>query len=189
MQACFTGDGAKMVAVRDGRYDETNWAQVVAANAYAMADAMIPKPKKPENAQPGKSESRRLNDGTERVFNPNYPGPMKNPRGRPTGWRKPKPEIVPAVPTEPFAEPTIPMFSTKEETPPESVMAAVIDPDFATKEEAKAAIHALSGVMGLEVAKAALAKFRATHLNDVAVCDYKALVLHCEELKNVPAQN
>lgn len=41
MQACFAGEGARVVADRDQRYDETNWAQVVAANAYEMADAML----------------------------------------------------------------------------------------------------------------------------------------------------
>lgn len=41
MQAAFAGAGARMVADRDERYDETNWAQVVASNAYNMADAMI----------------------------------------------------------------------------------------------------------------------------------------------------
>jgi hypothetical protein len=41
MQSIFTGTGAEMVAARDERYDETNWAQIVALNAYEMADAMI----------------------------------------------------------------------------------------------------------------------------------------------------
>lgn len=41
MQAIFGGVGAQQVADRDGRYNETNWAQVVAANAYEMADAML----------------------------------------------------------------------------------------------------------------------------------------------------
>ncbi|HZW06108.1 MAG TPA: hypothetical protein VFF65_03205 [Phycisphaerales bacterium] len=41
MQSMTAGPGARMVADRDERYDETNWAQVVASNAYAMADAMI----------------------------------------------------------------------------------------------------------------------------------------------------
>jgi hypothetical protein len=42
MQSIFAGDGATMVANRDGRYDgETNWAEVVALNAYEMADAML----------------------------------------------------------------------------------------------------------------------------------------------------
>jgi hypothetical protein len=41
MQAIVAGDGARMVAARDGRYDETNWGQIVAANAYEMADAML----------------------------------------------------------------------------------------------------------------------------------------------------
>lgn len=41
MQAVFAGPGARMVADRDGRYNEDNWAEVVAANAYEMADAMI----------------------------------------------------------------------------------------------------------------------------------------------------
>ena len=41
MQAIFGGVGAQQVADRDLRYDETNWAEVVAANASEMADAMI----------------------------------------------------------------------------------------------------------------------------------------------------
>jgi hypothetical protein len=41
MQAIFGGVGARDVADRDRRYDETNWAEVVAANAYEMADAML----------------------------------------------------------------------------------------------------------------------------------------------------
>jgi len=41
MQSCFAGEGARMVADRDGRYDETNWKEVIAANAYEMADAML----------------------------------------------------------------------------------------------------------------------------------------------------
>lgn len=41
MQAAFAGPGARMVADRDERYDETNWCDVVASNAYVMADAML----------------------------------------------------------------------------------------------------------------------------------------------------
>jgi hypothetical protein len=41
MQAIYGGEGARQVADRDGRYDETNWGEVVAANAYEMADAML----------------------------------------------------------------------------------------------------------------------------------------------------
>lgn len=41
MQAIFGGVGAQQVADRDERYDETNWAEVVAKNSYEMADAMI----------------------------------------------------------------------------------------------------------------------------------------------------
>lgn len=41
MQASFAGEGARQLADRDGRYNETNWAQVVADNAYRMADAML----------------------------------------------------------------------------------------------------------------------------------------------------
>jgi hypothetical protein len=42
MQSIFAGDGATMVANCDGRYNgETNWADVVALNAYEMADAML----------------------------------------------------------------------------------------------------------------------------------------------------
>jgi hypothetical protein len=41
MQSMTAGPGARMVADRDGRYDETNWAEVVAMNAYEIADAML----------------------------------------------------------------------------------------------------------------------------------------------------
>lgn len=41
MRQCFVGPGARMLADRDTRYDGTNWAEVVAANAYEMADAML----------------------------------------------------------------------------------------------------------------------------------------------------
>ena len=41
MQAIFGGVGAQQVAERDRRYDGTNWAEVVAKNAYEMADAML----------------------------------------------------------------------------------------------------------------------------------------------------
>jgi hypothetical protein len=41
MQSIFGGIGAQIVANRDSRYDETNWAEVVAKNSFEMADAMI----------------------------------------------------------------------------------------------------------------------------------------------------
>ena len=41
MQSIYGGVGAEQVAERDERYDETNWAEVVAKNSYEMADAMI----------------------------------------------------------------------------------------------------------------------------------------------------
>lgn len=41
MQSMFAGPGAQVVADRDERYDESNWAEVVALNAYEMADAML----------------------------------------------------------------------------------------------------------------------------------------------------
>ncbi len=41
MQSIFGGVGAQQVADRDDRYNETNWAEVVAKNSYEMADAMI----------------------------------------------------------------------------------------------------------------------------------------------------
>lgn len=41
MQAMCAGEGARMVADRDGRYDETNWKEVVAMNSYEIADAML----------------------------------------------------------------------------------------------------------------------------------------------------
>lgn len=41
MQAIYAGTGAQQVADRDQRYNETNWSEVVASNAYEMADAML----------------------------------------------------------------------------------------------------------------------------------------------------
>ena len=41
MQQMIAGPGAQVVADRDQRYDETNFAQIVADNAYNFADAMI----------------------------------------------------------------------------------------------------------------------------------------------------
>lgn len=35
------GEAARMVASRDKNYDETNWEQIVASNAYNFADAML----------------------------------------------------------------------------------------------------------------------------------------------------
>lgn len=55
MQAAFAGEGARMIANRDGRYDQSNWAHVVALNAYEMADAMLAvrnKTLEGENAKP-----------------------------------------------------------------------------------------------------------------------------------------
>ena len=46
MQTIYAGNGARMVADRDKRYDETNWDEVVALNAYEMADAMLEARKK-----------------------------------------------------------------------------------------------------------------------------------------------
>ncbi len=134
-------------------------------NIKAMADAMIPKA--PEHAQPGKSEERRLNDGTTRLHSPSFPGPMKRPRGRPLGWRKePTPAVATAVVPEDPATPPPP-----------------VDPDFASKDEVKAAIHALNAAKGFDAAKKALEKFNARHLNEVAVANFKDLVLYCEELR------
>jgi hypothetical protein len=41
MQSMCAGPGAEMVASRDGRYDETNWKEIVAMNAVEFADALI----------------------------------------------------------------------------------------------------------------------------------------------------
>lgn len=41
MASMFAGDGAQMVANLDGRYDETNWTEIVSLNAYEIADAML----------------------------------------------------------------------------------------------------------------------------------------------------
>lgn len=46
MKSIFAGEGARMVADRDKRYDETNWSEVVALNSYEMADAMLEARKK-----------------------------------------------------------------------------------------------------------------------------------------------
>lgn len=48
MASIFTGSGARIVADRDERYDETNWAEVVASNAYDMAEAMMAERKRRE---------------------------------------------------------------------------------------------------------------------------------------------
>ncbi len=151
-------------------------------NFKGMADAMIPPKPKAVYAEPGESEEVRLNDGTTRLHNPSYPGPMKKGRGRPVGWRKNKDSMPPApIPCAPFAEALIqPAIDAVQEV----IAKAPEDPSFANKEEVKAAIHELNRVKGFEVAKSALAKFGATHLNDVAIADFKALVIHCEELKN-----
>lgn len=55
MQSMFTGEGARMVAERDQRYDETNWADIVATNAYDMADAML-KARQPRQARKPKPD-------------------------------------------------------------------------------------------------------------------------------------
>lgn len=41
MSQIIAGEGAKMVAARDGRYDETNWKEVCAANALEFADELL----------------------------------------------------------------------------------------------------------------------------------------------------
>lgn len=41
MQPMIAGDGARMVADRDKRYDETNWKEVVAKNAIEFADELL----------------------------------------------------------------------------------------------------------------------------------------------------
>lgn len=46
MQSIFAGPGAHDVANRDRRYNETNWSEVIAINAYEMADAMLEARKK-----------------------------------------------------------------------------------------------------------------------------------------------
>lgn len=52
MQAMCAGPGARMVADCDQRYDETNWKEVVASNAYDFADAMILQRSKPTTPKP-----------------------------------------------------------------------------------------------------------------------------------------
>lgn len=49
MTAMVAGEGARMIADRDKRYDETNWKEVVASNAYDFADAMMEERKKPKS--------------------------------------------------------------------------------------------------------------------------------------------
>lgn len=67
MSAIFCGDGARMVADRDERYDETNWAEVVAANAYEMADAMIAeRAKRVDRAPDPLGEALNSGDGSYR---------------------------------------------------------------------------------------------------------------------------
>ena len=41
MQACFTGAAAQILANVDRRFNGTNFREVVALNAYEMADAML----------------------------------------------------------------------------------------------------------------------------------------------------
>lgn len=41
MQTICAGPGARMVADRDGRYNQTNWKEVVAMNSVEFADALI----------------------------------------------------------------------------------------------------------------------------------------------------
>jgi len=41
MESIFSGPGAQMVADRDERYNEDNWAEVVALNSFEMAEAML----------------------------------------------------------------------------------------------------------------------------------------------------
>lgn len=41
MAQIIAGEGARMVATRDARYDETNWKEVCAANAIEFADALL----------------------------------------------------------------------------------------------------------------------------------------------------
>ena len=50
MQQMVAGEGARVVADRDERYDETNWAEVVVANAYEFADAMLAEKRRREAA-------------------------------------------------------------------------------------------------------------------------------------------
>lgn len=41
MQSMVAGEGARMIADRDGRYNETNWKEVVSMNAIEFADALL----------------------------------------------------------------------------------------------------------------------------------------------------
>lgn len=41
MQPMIAGEGAKMIANRDERYNETNWKEVVTLNAIEFADELI----------------------------------------------------------------------------------------------------------------------------------------------------
>lgn len=52
MQAMTSGEGAYSVARRDQRYDEKNWSKVVAANAYAMAEAMLVERERTDHERP-----------------------------------------------------------------------------------------------------------------------------------------
>ena len=48
MKQMIVGPGAQTVADRDENYDETNWKEVVASNAYDFAEAMLAEKRKRE---------------------------------------------------------------------------------------------------------------------------------------------
>ena len=62
MQSIYAGEGAKMVANVDGRYDGQNWGYIVATNAYMMADAMIAERKKFYDNSQRKTSTGRQED-------------------------------------------------------------------------------------------------------------------------------
>lgn len=51
MQSMVAGEGARQVAERDDRYDETNWDYIVASNAYVMAEAMLREKRRREKGE------------------------------------------------------------------------------------------------------------------------------------------
>ncbi len=143
----------------------------------AMAGQMVPPPIK---------DGKRLNDGSVRLHNPNYPGPhlnvpppIKRKPGRAMGWRKIKPPPEEPAPL-PLASPPV------SDPPGESGGGPTIDETLSMAKDgramAKDAIIRLNEARGIEMAKEALAKFGAKHINDLLVEKYPELIAYCEEL-------
>lgn len=145
-------------------------------NFKAMADGMVPKPK---IAQPGKSESTVLNDGTVRLHNPSYPSKMKNAadleepkkRGRPLGWRKEKSDHV----EEKVEAPSVPLNPKQKAGKAIQDLCTKFPPLLGqTFQESK----------GYTLAIGVLEKLGGKHLNDIAEEHYVELIANCEALIN-----